>query len=85
MRSLFMLAVLLAASSTLASGEPTPRNPPAASEVKSRATLAAERRAHEAAIADCERMWDRGTHMTKQQWAQTCRRVQNRIQDSQLR
>jgi hypothetical protein len=35
--------------------------------------------AHEAAIADCERMWDRGTHMTTRDWSQACRRVQNRL------
>jgi hypothetical protein len=35
---------------------------------------------HEKAIADCERIWDRGTHMTKQEWSRTCRRVQTRLQ-----
>jgi hypothetical protein len=35
---------------------------------------------HERAIADCERIWDRGTHMTKQEWSRTCRRVQARLQ-----
>jgi len=40
---------------------------------------------HEAAITDCEHMWDRGTHMTKRDWSQTCRRVQNRLQQLELR
>lgn len=31
------------------------------------------------AIADCMRLWDKGTHMTKQEWATTCRRVQSRV------
>jgi hypothetical protein len=35
---------------------------------------------HEKAIADCERIWDRGAHMTKQEWSRTCRRVQTRLQ-----
>lgn len=35
---------------------------------------------HEKAVADCERIWDRGTHMTKQEWSRTCRRVQTRLQ-----
>jgi hypothetical protein len=30
-------------------------------------------------IADCIQLWDRETHMTKQEWARTCRRVQNRL------
>jgi len=32
------------------------------------------------AVADCVQMWDRGTHMTRQQWLRTCKRVQNRLQ-----
>jgi hypothetical protein len=39
-----------------------------------------QKRARELAVASCESMWDRGTHMTKQDWARTCRRVQNRLQ-----
>jgi hypothetical protein len=31
------------------------------------------------AITDCMRMWDAGTHMTKQEWARTCKRVQSRL------
>jgi len=41
--------------------------------------------AHEVAIGDCEQMWDRGTHMTKRDWSQTCRRVQDRLQQLELR
>jgi hypothetical protein len=28
---------------------------------------------------DCIKMWDSGTHMTKQQWSRTCKRVQTRL------
>jgi hypothetical protein len=28
-------------------------------------------------LAQCLRDWDAGTHMTRQQWARTCRRVAN--------
>lgn len=41
--------------------------------------------AHESAVVSCERMWDRGTHMTKKEWLQTCRRVQNRLQQLEVR
>ena len=30
-------------------------------------------------------MWDRGTHMTEQDWSLTCRRVQERLEQPQLR
>ena len=39
-----------------------------------------QKRVRELAVANCESMWDRGTHMTKRDWARTCRRVQNRLQ-----
>ena len=41
--------------------------------------------AHETAIADCKQMWDRGTHMDKRDWSQTCRRVQDRLRQLELR
>ena len=34
---------------------------------------------HDNAVADCMQMWDSGTHMTKQEWARTCERVQSRL------
>jgi hypothetical protein len=42
-------------------------------------------KAYAAAIANCEGMWDRGTHMTRKEWSRTCRRVQNRLQQMELR
>jgi len=36
------------------------------------------------AIADCLQLWDKGTHMTKQEWATTCRRVQARIDNAKV-
>lgn len=61
----------------------------AQSEIASAASPTAERvpeltpdqkRARDLAVANCESMWDRDTHMTKRDWARTCRRVQNRLQ-----
>lgn len=46
---------------------------------------AGKRKAHAAAIADCEGMWDRATHMTRTEWSRTCRRVQVRLQQLELR
>ena len=28
---------------------------------------------------DCISIWDKGTHMTRAEWAATCRRIQNRL------
>ena len=30
-------------------------------------------------VADCIRLWDAATHMSKQEWARTCQRVQSRL------
>jgi hypothetical protein len=34
---------------------------------------------YDGAVGDCMQMWDSGTHMTKQAWARTCKRVQSRL------
>jgi hypothetical protein len=33
---------------------------------------------------DCVKLWDSGTHMSKQAWARTCRRIENRLQNLQV-
>jgi hypothetical protein len=39
---------------------------------------------HDAAVADCVQMWDAGTHMTRQAWSHTCKRVQTRLDNLNL-
>jgi hypothetical protein len=39
---------------------------------------------HDAAVADCVKMWDAGTHMTRQAWSHTCKRVQTRLDNLNL-
>lgn len=46
---------------------------------------AGKQKAHAAAVADCEALWDRATHMTRKEWSRTCRRVQLRLQQLELR
>jgi hypothetical protein len=46
---------------------------------------AGKQKAHAAAVADCEAMWDRATHMTRKEWSRTCQRVQIRLQQLELR
>jgi hypothetical protein len=36
------------------------------------------------AIADCIRLWDAATHMSKQEWAATCKRVQTRLDNLKI-
>jgi|KBSSwiStaDraftv2_1062776.scaffolds.fasta_scaffold1576465_2 hypothetical protein len=54
---------------------------------RSTSTVATEetKRLENREAAECEAMWDAGTHMTKQQWSATCRRVQNRLQQFDIR
>ena len=36
---------------------------------------------HTSDVADCIQMWDTGTHMTKREWAATCKRVQTHLEN----
>ena len=33
------------------------------------------------ALASCLAQWDKGTHMSRQEWSRACRRVANRLQN----
>jgi hypothetical protein len=35
--------------------------------------------------ADCMRLWDKATHMTRQEWSRTCRRVQSRLDQVRIK
>jgi hypothetical protein len=39
---------------------------------------------YDTAVADCMHMWDSGTHMTKQEWARTCKRVQMHLDNLEV-
>jgi hypothetical protein len=81
-----IIAFLILASSAgdaSAQAAPAPIAPAAAAMATS--VKAAEQKAHVAAVASCEAMWDRGTHMTRNDWSRACRRVQNRLQQLELR
>lgn len=82
MRSMAIAALLLGSFIVPAAAQVVAPAPPGPTP-KARQTIAAEKDTHAAAVADCEQMWDRGTHMTKQEWARTCRRVQDRLQQMQ--
>jgi len=83
MRFLIIPSLLLGPSINPAFAEVVPPAP-AALALSSEA-ISAQKSAHETAIADCDRMWDRGTHMTRREWLTTCRRVQDRLQNLQAK
>jgi hypothetical protein len=58
---------------------------PSASQATAASTKAANEKAHAAAIANCEAMWEQATHMTRKDWARACRRVQARLQQLELK
>lgn len=73
MRLPIVLALLLGAAAGHTSAEV--QLPPPSVHQRSSASNAE----HEAAIANCVQLWDRGTHMTERQWQIACRRVQDRL------
>lgn len=50
---------------------------PAAAKTTTVPTMRA--RAADQEYRECLQIWDKGTHMTRAEWAATCRRVQNRL------
>lgn len=79
-----LLILAPSAGAALAQGAAPAPNAPA-SVATATSVEVGKQKAHAAAIADCEAMWDRGTHMTRKEWSRTCRRVQNRLRQLDLR
>lgn len=72
------LSLLMGAGAALAqSAAPPPATTGAISTPDAKA-LAAKKTAE--GIAECMKLWDPGTHMSKTEWARTCRRVQTRLE-----
>jgi hypothetical protein len=91
MRILVAASLALAASvgATLAQTSSAPSGPtstppgqaaPAKPTTPAEAARAAKVAANEV-MAECMRLWDKGTHMTKQEWASTCQRIQSRLEN----
>jgi len=79
----FLILVLSAGAALAQTGPAAPTAPTSGATLAS--VEAGKQKAHAAAIADCEAMWDRATHMTRKEWSRTCRRVQLRLQQLELR
>jgi hypothetical protein len=84
MRFLIIAVLLFVAGARCVFAEvAAPSRPAASSALPS--NKVADKRAHDSAVANCVQMWDRGTHMTEQQWLRTCKRVQDRLQHIEMR
>jgi hypothetical protein len=84
-----MLACLMLGNvAALAQTGVLPSAAPSSGAAKSTAKspgVAAGKNAVNDEYADCMQLWDKGTHMTKQEWSRTCRRVQNRLNQVQMK
>lgn len=78
-----LLAAILAIATDVAVAEVLPVKPKA--PALSPEAVSAKKLERDKSILECEQLWDRGTHMTKQDWARTCRRVQDRIERLQFK
>jgi hypothetical protein len=77
--------LLLCLSAILAAAEmPVGKVAPSAAKVPNKPSIN-EAEIRKQAVADCEGLWDQGTHMTKQEWSRTCRRVQARLERLDVR
>ncbi len=80
MRTIFLvLAFGLSTSVALAEVAPTPMTKSRIGILSADEALTAKKAEEDRSMADCERHWDPGTHMTRPVWRQTCRRVPERF------
>jgi hypothetical protein len=78
--SAVMLVLMLALSAGAAVSQTAPTD-----AITTTPTEAGTDKEYATAIANCESMWDRDTHMTRKEWSRTCRRVQDRLKRKELR
>ena len=81
--------IVVASLAVLAGGSPAPAQTdtlskaapgPSTSSIPTPPAAAAPN----SAMADCIHLWDKGTHMTKEQWARTCKRIQTRLDNLKI-
>lgn len=75
MRPMLTAVLTLAASAAFAQTTPSSRAPDADPKASTRTAANVQ--------SDCKKLWEPATHMTKQEWARTCERVQGRLQEIQ--
>jgi hypothetical protein len=85
MRAL-MATSILGCIASAAAAQATPPAPPtdravAQSGKSDAARRSAKKNTTNEALASCLAQWDKGTHMSRQEWNRACRRVANRLQN----
>lgn len=93
MRAALILIVAAGCAANVGLAQTTAQLPAAAEAKIAQATAPAGRRAQPAgkmparkkpandALASCLAQWDKGTHMSRQEWNRACRRVADRLQN----
>jgi hypothetical protein len=77
-----LLAMILGAGGVLAqAGAPNPATPNRSGQP---AKTLPGREVPTDTMAECMRLWDSATHMTRQEWARTCRRIQSRLESLRI-
>jgi hypothetical protein len=75
-----MMLVLSTGAVAAQTGTIAPAPPASARSAASDTATRTSKSAVEDSKAECIKMWDAGTHMTKQEWANTCARIQTRLE-----
>ncbi|MBO0742612.1 MAG: hypothetical protein J2P51_14445 [Hyphomicrobiaceae bacterium] len=75
-----MMLLLTAGTVAAQTGSITPAPPASAQPAAPQTATRTSKSALEDSKAECIKMWDAGTHMTKQEWANTCARIQTRLE-----
>lgn len=79
-----LLPLLLGAGSALAQTGALPSAPAPASPKATMSPGPPAKGGADDAVAECMRLWDAATHMSKQEWSRTCRRIQTRLDSLKL-
>jgi hypothetical protein len=80
MRTALTIALVLGWTAGVALAQPATAPPSAPSDPKSRQT-GAEKGPDTESLTSCLAMWEATTHMSRQEWARACRRVDARLRN----
>ena len=76
-------AIALALSLALGTGAALAQSahPPTTGAITKEDRKAAAAKKAAEGVAECMKLWDAKTHMTKREWARTCQRIQTRLEN----
>ena len=86
MRTAIVTAIALALCTGPAVAQPAPAVSPSASKKPANTATKgpvgrAVKETPDSGMAECMRLWDAQTHMSKQEWSRTCQRIQSRLEN----